>query len=122
MNNKQKDINLGHKFETKDSGKRVKYKSGMNRDIADNKTDYILCYMPMFKRWAELMTRGAVKYGKNNWKKANSEEELERFYSSAFRHFIQWISGEDDEDHAAATYFNIACVEYLKEKLKKKNE
>lgn len=118
MSDIEKPLNNNPKFETKDSGKRVEFESGMRRDVADEKPDYTLCYLPMLKRWAELMSRGAKKYGRCNWQLANSQEELDRFYSSAYRHFIQWLSGETDEDHAAACYFNIAAAEYLKEKLR----
>ncbi len=106
---------------TKDSGKRVVHKSGMNRDIQDGKPRYDLIWHPMLKRWAELMTRGAEKYGENNWKLANSIEEMNRFKASAFRHFMQFIEGEVDEDHAAAIFFNVAAIEYLKEKLANEN-
>jgi len=106
-------------FITEDSGERIDYPSGMRRDTQEGKTDYTLLHLPMIKRWAELMTRGAEKYGRHNWKKADSKEELDRFKSSAFRHFMQWIDGETNEDHAAAVMFNIACVEYLKEKIDK---
>lgn len=108
------------KFETKDSGKRVDFKSGMRRDADDNKPRYDLIYRPMLKRWAELMARGAKKYGENNWKLANSQEELNRFKASAFRHFIQWMDNELDEDHASAILFNVAAVEYVLERLDKK--
>ena len=106
-----------NKFQTKDSGKRQEFDSGMRRDTQDNKPRYDLIYRPMLTRWAELMGRGAEKYGENNWCKANSEEELKRFKSSAFRHFIQWTNNETDEDHASAVLFNIAAVEYMKHKL-----
>ena len=110
------------KFTTKDSGKRVAFKSGMHRDTTEGKPRYDLI-IPldtsehMLKRWAELMERGQVKYGPRNWEKASSQEELERFRASAFRHFIQWFSGEEDEDHAAAVLFNIQGVEYVKGRL-----
>ena len=74
------------------------------------------------KRDAELLARGAEKYGENNWMLANSEEELTRFKASAFRHFMQWIDGEVDEDHAAAARFNITAAEYLKAKLHEKKQ
>jgi hypothetical protein len=112
-----KNINLGHKFKTKDSGKRESYKSGMVRDTTEGKVDYSLVHIPSLKRWAELLTRGAIKYGRNNWQKANSIEEYERFRASAFRHFIQWFSGEEDEDHMAAVFFNLAAAEYVKDKI-----
>lgn len=105
---------------TKDSGKRIAFKSGMVRDIADDKPMYVLCYQPMLKRWAELMTRGAKKYGKNNWKLANGQEELERFQDSALRHMYQWLSGDTSEDHAAAVFFNISGAEYVMSKLNEK--
>jgi len=109
------------KFVTKDSGKREEYKSGMRRDTQEGKARYDLV-IPlntknhMLKRWAGLMERGMAKYGYRNWEKAESEEEMIRFKASAFRHFVQWFEGEEDEDHAAAVYFNIQAFEFLKEK------
>lgn len=102
------------KYQTRDSGKRQEYESGMRRDTTEGKPDYTLIYEPMLTRWAELMTRGAEKYGRRNWELANSEEELERFKASAYRHFVQWIRGDQDEDHGAAVYFNIAAAEKIK--------
>lgn len=110
------------KYKTKDSGARQEYDSGMVRDLQDGKPDYslLLAGLPyedeLITRWASLMTRGAEKYGKRNWQLATSEEELERFKASAFRHFMQWITGETDEDHAAAVLFNINAAEYVKHK------
>ena len=110
------------KYKTKDSGKRSEYKSGMRRDTQDNKPNFYLC-MPldvpfeeqMLTRWAALMTRGKNKYGSRNWEKSDSGMEMERFKSSAFRHFIQWLTGDDpSEDHAAACFFNITAAERLK--------
>lgn len=104
-------------FKTIDSGKRIKFKDGMMRDISENKVRYDLVYLPMLKRWAELMGRGAKKYGERNWEKANTQEALDRFKESAFRHFIQWLEGEIDEDHASAVFFNISGAEMITEKL-----
>jgi len=108
-------------FETKDSGERVDFHSGMRRDVDTGKPRYDLLITPdgftMMKRWAELMGRGADKYGEHNWVLANSEAELNRFKASAFRHFMQWIKGEQDEDHAAAVLFNVNAAEYVQKKL-----
>jgi hypothetical protein len=105
-------------FETKDSGERIDYPSGMRRDVQEGKVRYDLVDMDMFKRWAELMTRGAEKYGDNNWKLANSQEELDRFKASAFRHFMQWFNEWDsEEDHGAAVFFNISAAEYVKKNI-----
>lgn len=109
---------MSKKFATKDSGQRVVFDTGMNRDVQDDKPRYDLIWTPLLKRWAELMGRGAIKYGERNWEKAKTKEELERFRASAFRHFIQWFDGETDEDHGAAVLFNIAGAEYVKDRIK----
>jgi len=105
---------VASKYETLDSGKREEYASGMHRDTEVGKPRYDLIDPVMLKRWAELMSRGAKKYGENNWRKADSYEELDRFISSAMRHLMQWRDGETGEDHAAAVLFNIAAAEYVK--------
>lgn len=105
-------------FITKDSGERQTFETGMVRDTATAKARYDLTYLPMFKRWAELMGRGAQKYGERNWEKARTQAEYNRFRESAFRHFMQWFNGENpEEDHAAAIFFNVSGAEYVKERL-----
>ena len=113
-------------FITKDSGKREEYKSGMRRDLQSGKARFDLIVPnnqkyneTMLYRWAMLMERGMSKYGYRNWENANSDDELIRFKQSALRHFMQWLSNEDDEDHAAAIFFNVNCFEWLQEKIKK---
>jgi len=120
---------MGKEFITKDSGARQEYQSGMKRDLQKGKPNFhLICALnqnfseTMLYRWAMLMTRGADKYGERNWEKANSSEELERFKASAFRHMMQWLAGEEDEDHAAAVMFNINCAEYVKERLTNGNK
>lgn len=107
-------------FETKDSGKRQEFSTGMKRDVQEGKPRYDLVDWPMIKRWAELMERGALKYGAHNWKKASTQEELERFKASALRHCIQDFMGATDEDHKAATIFNLAGAAMVEEKLNDK--
>jgi len=108
-------------FVTKDSGERQEFSTGMVRDTSTDKVRYDLVYMPMFKRWAELMTRGAKKYSPNNWLKAETQEEMDRFRESAFRHFMTWFLDEDrTEDHAAAIFFNVSGAEMVREKLQNK--
>lgn len=117
---------MSKKFKTKDSGKRQQFSTGMQRDTSEGKIRYDLV-IPltgqgnMLKRWAALMTRGSKKYLARNWEKASTQEELDRYRESAFRHFMQWFLGEDfEEDHAAGVFFNIQGAEYVKERLKKK--
>ena len=111
-------------YETKDSGKREQYSTGMQRDVNHGKDRFDLITpgdLPysgqLLTRWAQLMGRGAKKYGEHNWEKASTQEELDRFRESAFRHFMQWFLGEDDEDHAAACLFNLQGAELVKWKM-----
>lgn len=114
------------KFVTKDSGKREEYDSGMVRDTEEGKARFDLILprgIPyeeqMLTRFAEHMARGAAKYEDRNWERANSEVELARYKSSAFRHLMQWLCGQGDEDHAAAVMFNLLAHETLAYKLSK---
>jgi hypothetical protein len=108
-------------FITNDSGKRQEFSTGMKRDTNEFKARFDLIVpfdLPygsqMLTRWADLMARGAVKYDARNWEKAETQEELDRFIDSAFRHFMQWLCGERGEDHAAAVFFNIQGAEYVR--------
>lgn len=92
----------------------------MVRDITEHKVDFSLALDgPMFMRYVIHLDKGAKKYTKRNWMKAKGQEELDRFRESALRHFLQWFFGFVDEDHAAATYFNINGAEYVKELMRK---
>jgi hypothetical protein len=105
-------------FAIKDSGAREEFASGMRRDTEDGKVDFTLGIDgPMFERYSAHLTKGAQKYGRRNWQNANSVEEMERFKRSGFRHFLQWLNGERDEDHAAAVIFNINAAEYVRDQL-----
>jgi hypothetical protein len=162
---------MTEKFETKDSGNREQFESGMVRDTQEGKTQFdlmldgpipleVLRSTPkgeavvsfcawrysaentlydvsdmlavdvikaiaeyeggvpaLMIRYAELMTRGAVKYSARNWMKASGEAERKRFIASATRHFFQWYAGNRDEDHAAAVVFNLNGFEYVNDKL-----
>ena len=104
-------------FEVKDSGTREEFEGGMVRDTTAGKVDPTLVLDgPMLERWAEHLSKGAVKYSKRNWMLAKGDTEYERFQESAFRHFLQWMRGDRDEDHAAAVFFNINGAEYVRER------
>lgn len=109
---------MSDEFIVKDSGARMAFESGMVRDTTEGKTKYLLAFSgPMFERWAKHLTLGALKYDDDNWMKANGVEEARRFCESATRHFVQWLRGDQDEDHAAAVFFNINGYEYVRERL-----
>lgn len=111
-------------YKTNDSGERVEFESGMVRDTDKGKPNFNLLVAKgiryeeqMLTRFAELMTRGAEKYDARNWEKADNVRELERFKESAFRHLIQWLAGDNEEDHASAVMFNILAHETTEVKL-----
>lgn len=116
---------FGFPFKTEDSGNRVTFSSGMQREPSEGKTRYDLLIPDttaeycMLVRWAELLTRGAEKYEARNWENANSDEEYGRFKESAFRHFMQWYLWGNSlgEDHAAAVFFNIQGAEYVETRM-----
>ncbi len=108
-----------HRYETKDSGERVEFDSGMRRDTNDGKPRYDLIPLMPLRRLADLYARGAEKYGDSNWELANSQEELDRFKASAFRHFVQWLEGQDDEDHGIAAVWNIFAVLFVQDKIER---
>lgn len=107
-----------HPYVTKDSGTRASFDSGMVRDTQEGKPRFDLLIpagvpfeAQFLTRCADLMARGAVKYEDRNWEQADSAKELARFKSSAFRHLMQWMCGNTDEDHAAAVMFNLMAYE-----------
>ena len=83
-------------YTTKDSGDRVQFDSGFQRDTNNGKPRYDLIPHELLTRLAELMGRGAEKYSANNWRLATSDEEIQRFKESAYRHFVQWFRGDQD--------------------------
>lgn len=114
----------GEQYVTKDSGKHAEYSTGMKRDTDEGKPRFDLMLAEgvpfdaqFLTRVGGLLQRGMAKYGARNWEKAATEEELERMKSSAYRHLIQWLSGETDEDHAAAVAVNLIMAEMTKWKM-----
>jgi hypothetical protein len=105
-------------YETKDSGEREQFQSGMVRDTQNGKPRYDLIDRAFLKRWADLMARGAAKYGEENWRLADDEAALKRFRASAVRHMFQYLEDDRTEDHAAAVAFNLAGAEMVATKLK----
>lgn len=71
-------------------------------------------------KFAVHMAKGAAKYADRNWEQFSDDEALQRAKSSAFRHFMQWLTGTNDgEDHASAVVFNLMAAEHVAAKLEK---
>src|SRR5690606_41173239 len=74
----------------------------------------------MLTRWAKHMASGAERYEDRNWEQFSDWEAYDRAKASAFRHFMQWMNGEQDEDHAAAIFFNVMAAEYVQGRIEGK--
>ncbi len=109
-------------YEIKDSGQRKVFSTGMQRDSGTTTLRPDLIWLPGLQRLAELYGKGALKYAERNWEKAETLEELNRFKASAWRHFFKYMRGDRDEDHMAATIFNLFGAEMVVEKLKAKEK
>lgn len=98
---------------TKDSWTRKERESWFRRDTDEGKPRYDLIPFDCLKRLAELYARWAVKYWDNNRRLAEEQDAIDRFKQSAFRHFMQRINWENDEDHWCWCVFNIFAYEHL---------
>lgn len=87
-----------------DSGERTEFETGAQRDCAEGKGRYDLLSPLALARLAKHMEEGAKKYSDRNWEKGIP---LHSFFDSAIRHLYKWLSGECDEDHLAAAFWNI---------------
>lgn len=103
---------MADKFETLDSGKREDFATGARRDTQEGKPRYDLIPTGPLRRLADLLARGADKYGEHNWEKGMP---LSRFYASMFRHLIQWREGDRAEDHLAAILFNAMAIMHFED-------
>lgn len=92
--------------EVKDSGEREQFVTGAVRDTQGNKGMPHLLPTHAILRLAQHFQAGAKKYQKNNWRKGIP---LSRYLDSAFRHWCAMCDCLKDEDHGAATMWNIAC-------------
>ena len=88
--------------------------AGGVRSVEDGADYTLIMDGPMYDRWAAWMTLGAKKYEARNWLLFEGPEALARCERSLLRHVRKLIRGDDDEDHAAAIFFNVDAIEYIK--------
>jgi dATP/dGTP diphosphohydrolase len=106
---------MTNNFRTEDSGKRVEYATGAVRDTDEGKPRYDLISKHGLTRLAELMARGAKKYGERNWEKG---QPVSRYFASAFRHLMQYALGDRSEDHIMGVVFNMFGIAHVEEENK----
>ena len=103
-------------YTTKNSWDNIEHKSWYIREDKTQKLRYDLIPRDQLAKLAWLYTRGAAIYGDRNWEQASWEEELALYKQSAFRHFMSWLDGEQDEDHWSAVVWNVFWYEFCKKK------
>jgi len=99
-------------FVTKDSGRRRSFATGAVRDVRTDKGRYDLLSAIAIRREAELLERGAVKYGERNWENGIP---ISCFIDSTLRHIFNYLAGEMTEDHLAAARWNLGCAMHFEE-------
>jgi len=96
--------------------------SGFKRnDTSPEKLRYDLIPTWLLADLAALYAEGASKFGERNWEKANAEEDIVSFKASAFRHFMEYMNGAENEDHLARTVFNLAGIKHVKKQQNEKD-
>jgi len=105
-----------NQYTVKDSGERREFATGSVRDRGDLKPrpDYISPFALM--EVGEHMRKGAVKYGPLNWQLGQPFSEMT---ASMFRHLLQWLMGDDSENHLAAIVFNAQALMHYREMIKR---
>ena len=97
-----------------DSGNRMTYQTGAQRDLTADKGQFCLMPFEAIERLAKHYEGGAAKYAPRNWEKGIP---LSVYMNSASRHLFKWMCGWLDEDHEAATMWNIAGFIWTRERI-----
>ena len=90
-----------------DSGERRDFATGSVRDVRRGKGRFDLRPPHAQTRIAKHYENGAVKYDDRNWEKG---QPLSIYLDSAARHINHILSGDIDEDHAAAVCWNMEAL------------
>lgn len=96
----------------------------LGRKFDSDKTQFTLVPPLAYREVADVLTFGAKKYAKNNWKYVNNA--IERYHDAAVRHIQQYAEGEtlDSESGKHHLAHAICClmfiIELQKESIKKR--
>ena len=104
---------MGGQTNHDDSGERMSYGEGMAvREPNAGKGRYDLVSPFAMRRLAQHYEEGAKKYADRNWEKGMP---FSRYVDSAKRHLDKYVMGMTDEDHLAATAWNIFAIMHHQE-------
>jgi len=94
-------------YTLKDSGTRKKFETGARRDLSSGKGRFDLLPPQTLRALAIHFEKGCDKYGERNWEKGIP---VSRYIDSGLRHTLQFLDGEDDENHLIAAIWNLVCA------------
>lgn len=101
-------------FVTKGTDTSEKFLTGAVRGHQAGKPRYDLIGLHAQRREAELLERGAARYGERNWEKG---QNVARTLASLMRHVYAYAEGDREEDHLAAIRFNAASIMHVEEEV-----
>ena len=97
-------INNGE-YSLNDTGNRKVFETGAQRDAGAGRGYFHCIPYVAIESLAKLYEAGAIKYGRDNWKKGIP---LSNYIDSMERHALKLAECRQDEDHAAAVMWNAA--------------
>lgn len=91
-------------YELRHGVEKQTFETGAQRDTAAGKPRLDLLSPIFLYRMGDVARTGGEHYGDRNWEKGMP---LSRILASAFRHLVQTMDGQEDEDHAIQCAFNL---------------
>ena len=61
----------------------------------------------------EVLEMGAKKYGRDNWKKGNTPEDIQRYKNAALRHIFASMNGESKDAESGRSHLYHALCSLL---------
>ena len=104
-----KDIKEGWINLKKDNSEFIKY---------DNSKNMLSLIEPKFiEGLGQVLTYGANKYAKDNWKKCN---DLDRYHDALLRHLYAYLGGEENDSESGLSHLdhisaNVMFIRYFKD-------
>lgn len=90
------------------------FSTGAVRDSGEGKPRMGLLPWDLLKRVAMHYTKGAERYGEDNWRKGQPKKDT---FDSLDRHLTAYRAGETDEDHLSAVIWNAFSMMHVDEYL-----
>jgi len=100
------------KFQLRNDGKIISYKSGAVRGSVEGKGRFDLISPFAMFRLAAVYERGCVKYAPRNWEKGMP---ISRNIDAALRHIFHYLIGDDYEDNLAQAVWNLCAAIHYEE-------